>query len=203
MFNRELSIKQITSSPPFQKYSLTVVTYFVILFLGLFAVRPTLITITRVRKEVRKKEEINKQLDKKIANFTALKQDYINIKGQLDDLELIFPSSGDFSLFLANVEDVCRRNDFEMQSVSFNDSRDKPDIEKNRKFKVLSTRKVNVVVVGDDTNLLSLLQDFEMLPMFPEITGVTFSEKLNKEGKQTFSIEMRLFKINKLKFYEK
>ncbi len=203
MFNRESSIKEITTSLPFQKYSLTIVTYFVILFLGLFAVRPTLITITKVRKEVSKKEEINKQLDQKISNFTALKQDYINIKGQLDDLELIFPSSGDFSLFLANIEDVCRRNDFEMQSVSFANSREKSDLKKNRNLKVLSAQKVNVVVVGDDTNLLSLLQDFEMLPMYPEITGVTFSEKLNKDGKQTFSIEMRLFKINKLKFYEK
>lgn len=198
------TIKEITQKSPWKKYSMTLATYFVIFFLGLFAVRPTLITISRVRKEVAQKRIINNQLDNKITSFTSLKQDYINIKTQLDNLELIFPATGDFSLFLANVENICLRNNFVMQSISFTENASTSEaIDKTLNYKVLSTRAVSIVVLGHETNLLSLLQDFESLPMYPEITGVSFGENVDDNGMQTITIELRLYKITDPKFYEK
>ena len=88
-------IKLIKESPEKKKsYMFLAFTILASIVLILFAIRPTILTITKISGEIKEKEKINKQLENKINALTALDREYEEQKEAFRSLELIFPVSG-------------------------------------------------------------------------------------------------------------
>ena len=156
-------IKIVKESPEKKKsYIFFGFSVVVMIILIIFAIRPTILTITRINKEIKEKEVMNNLLDTKINTLSALDKEYADSKKKMNNLELIYPADGNFSLFMSNIDAITARNGFALMSISF-------DNYKGENFsigtKVLVPKTVRLNIRGRSNNLINLLKDLEALPM--------------------------------------
>jgi len=193
-------IKMVKESPERKKsYIFLGVTILVSILLIVFAIRPTISVITKINKEIKEKEALTKMLDAKINTLTVLENQYAEKKKDLDNLELIFPADGNFSLLMSNIDSVVARNGFSLLSINFDDY--KGDLYKTSTA-VLQPKILRMSVKGREVNLINLLRDFEALPMYPVVEAVSYATQRDDEGLTSFSIVLRVYDIDNDKFYK-
>lgn len=196
---RQFKYLEFLRNPPSKKamYYLSSFTFLVAILLLAFAIRPTLLTITGINKEIKEKERINQALEDKIDAMVELDSQYIEFTETLDGLQLIFPVSGNFSLFLSNIDAVISRNGFALRGISFSEyDTELYDISSS----VLEPWTVQLSVIGPQNNIDNLFEDLEVMPMYPVIERFSYSED-EEEGLKTYSIGMRIYHIGNNKFY--
>jgi Tfp pilus assembly protein PilO len=196
---RQFRYMEVLRNPPSKKvmYYLTAFTFMVALLLVVFAVRPTLLTITGINKEIKEKESIDDALEKKIDALAQLDAQYAEFGETIDALQLIFPTSGNFSLFLSNIDAVISRNGFTLSAVSFSEYQsDEFEIGSN----ALEPWSVSLRVAGPENNLDNLFDDLEAMPMYPVIESFSLRDDEDAE-EQEYSLNIRIYHIKNNKFY--
>lgn len=198
--NTEEYIKMLNESPEKKKgYVFAGVTVVVAILLIVFAVRPTILKITGINSSIKEKTRLSTALDAKISTLNTLDKQYQDIGTDLDDLKLIYPADGNFSLLLANINPILSRNGFFLNGINF----DKYS-EKNITFapKVLVPWSVKISARGKTANVINLLKDLEALPMFPVVESFSYTDQKDESGLTNFSVSMRIYKIDNANFYE-
>ncbi len=193
-------IKIVKESPEKRKgYAFFGFTILAVILLAVFAIRPTILTITKINKEIREKKLINTQLETKINTLSSLDKVFLENKKDFKSLELIFPADGNFSLFLSNLDSIVARNGFVLSAITFDDYQ-------GENYRVptssaLKPKSVRVSVSGKRVNLVNLLKDFEALPMYPVVETVSFTNNEDDNGLISFNIGLRIYAIDNNKFY--
>lgn len=191
-------IKFLRSSPSKKTmYYMFGFTVLMAILLITFAIRPTLLTINGINKEIKEKEKIYEALDSKISALVQLDTQYVELSEDLDSLQLLYPTSGNFSLFMSNIDAVVSRNGFLLRSLSFTEY--ETDLY-NVNTLVLSPWAVQISVMGPESNMDNLFEDLESMPMYPVIDRFSFGEE-EQDGSKKFSISMRIYHIENIKFY--
>jgi Tfp pilus assembly protein PilO len=178
-------------------YYLAGFTILVAILLVIFAVRPTVLVIDKINSEIKEKQRIYDALDNKIEAMVSLDEQYTEFSKELDSLQLIFPTSGNFSLFLSNIEAAVSRNGFALKGLSFTEY--DSDLY-NVSTKVLAPWAVQVSVTGPSNNLDNLFNDLESMPMYPVIDRFSYGQN-DDEGFKSYSLSMRIYHIENNKFY--
>jgi hypothetical protein len=130
--------------------------------------------------------------------MVKLDEQYSELSDDLESLQLIFPTSGNFSLFMSNIEAVVSRNGFSLKGLSFSEY--DADLYKLSST-VLSPWSVQISVVGPESNLDNLFDDLEAMPMYPVIDRLSYGEEEAEDGSKSFSLSMRIYHIENNKFY--
>lgn len=198
--NTEEYIKLIKESPEKKRgYIFAGITIAVSILLIVFAVRPTIITITQINSSIKEKNRLNTALDAKISTLSSLDKQFGEIGTQLNDLKLIYPADGNFSLLLANINPILSRNGFYLNGITFDKYSDK-----NIFFtsKVLVPWSVKISTKGKTANVINLLKELEALPMYPVIEGFSYTDQKDENGLTNFSINLRIYKIDNPNFYK-
>jgi len=191
-------IKFLKSSPTKKTmYYMSGFTLLMAILLITFAIRPTLLTISGINGEIKEKEKIYEALDTKISALVELDAQYVELSEDLDALQLLYPTSGNFSLFMSNIDAVVSRNGFLLRSLSFTEY--ETDLY-NINTVVLSPWSVQISVEGPESNIDNLFEDLETMPMYPVIDRFSFGQE-EEEGLKKFSISMRIYHIENIKFY--
>ena len=167
-------------------------TYVVATLLLVFAIIPTVSTILQINKEIREKQSIHKALEDKLAALSALDEEYNSRNSEFKDLSLLFPASGNFSLFLSNIDAVVARNNFILESISFSEY-DREGF--NIKTLSLKPWSVRISVSGKKVYLITLLRDLEAMPMYPVIEAVTYGDDVDDDGNTKYSLTLRIYHI--------
>ena len=188
---REISEKKIS-------YIFTGITVAVAIVLIAGAIRPTVITITRINAEISEKETTEKALIEKINALTELDTQYIGLKDDFEDISLVFPTDGDFSLFMANIDAISSRNGFVLVGLSFSEYKEDNPVATG----VLEPWSVRLTIEGKKNDLVNFLKDLESLPMYPVIESVAYSDDGENEEVNSFSIHMRIYHIPIGNFYD-
>lgn len=174
-------------------------TFIVAILLIVFAIKPTVEAVLTIGKEIKEKERIVGALNSKINALSVLDTQYNDNKDSFEGLTLIYPTSGNFSLFLSNIEAVIARNNFILESVGFSEyDSAKMDINAS----VLKPWSTRISVSGKRSNVLNLLKDLEAMPMYPVIESFSFSDKTDEYGNVRYSIQLRIYHIENNMFYE-
>jgi len=190
----EEKIKVIQSSKN-KTYTFIGVTILILLVLLLGAIRPTIIKISTVIAEVEARKTLQTQLNSKIDAISKLSKEYnTDYKDLFADLSLVYPARGDFSLFMANVEQVTNKNNFELVSIGFES--EKVDDSSTESYSILMPWYANVTIKGSRSDLIKLMRDIESFPNFPQITSVSFGDKVDDDGRMTFSMRILMYKID-------
>ncbi len=192
-------IKTIKESPERKRsYAFFGFSVLVVIALIVFAVRPTVTTITRINKEIKEKERVNTLLENKVTTLNELDKQYAPNKEAFDDLEMIFPAGENFSLLLANIELVTTRNGHKLSSVSF-------ERYKGREYdittKALKPYTITFSARGKEENILSFLQELEDLPMYPVIESFSYSTETADDGTNAFTVSLRIYHVDNVNFY--
>lgn len=174
-------------------------TYVIAVLLLVFAIIPTISAIFQVDKEIKEKEVTKQALENKLSALSALDIEYNDKASEFKDLSLLFPSTGNFSLFLSNIDAVIARNNFVLNSISFSEyDRDTYNIS------TLSLKpwSVRMAVSGKKVYLITLLRDLEAMPMYPVIESLSYSEDVDENGNTRYSLALRIYHIpDNPKFY--
>jgi Tfp pilus assembly protein PilO len=175
-----------------------VITLVVLTVLIIFPIRLMALKVVQINNEIEGKKRIKEQLDTKINNFTHLNADYQEIREDLKDLSLVYPNKGDYSLFVSNVDEICKANYFKLRSVSISSERgDKGE----NPFEVLNFWSVNINVVGRRSDVVNLLEDIEAMPMYPTVTSFGYNNQLNDDGFLSFNILIRIYGVDHSNIY--
>ncbi|KKR05523.1 MAG: hypothetical protein UT34_C0002G0030 [candidate division WS6 bacterium GW2011_GWF2_39_15] len=189
-------LKIINGSVQSKTYSFVIFTVIVVIVLLIGAVRPTLLTITKINKDIKEKKLINTQLDTKLQNLSTLSNQYGSIKSDADTLPLMFPTQGNFSLFMSNIEEISKANGFTLNGINFNKNDDFI-----MKLKVLKPWSARITVSGKKANIIKLLKAYESMPMYPVVNQLSYSNKQDESNQTTFSINLIVFRIDDPNFY--
>lgn len=190
-------LKLVNSSVQSKTYTFAVFTIIVVIVLIAGAIRPTIIKISQINNDIKVKRDIDKQLGSKLDSLASLTNDYAVKKTELDTLPLLFPSQGNFSLVMSNIEEISKENGFNVLNINFA-STDKI----NLGTKVLKPWSVKVTVTGSKANFVKYLSELESMPMFPRINKVSFTQSSDNNGALQYSIELLLYKLEDPKFYQ-
>ncbi|MDX9738762.1 MAG: hypothetical protein RBT33_00150 [Candidatus Dojkabacteria bacterium] len=174
-------------------------TYLLAVLLLVFAIVPTVNTIVNINKEIKEKGRINESLENKISALATLDEQYLDNTDAFKDLTLLFPASGNFSLFLSNIDAVVTRNNFILESISF--SKYERDTF-NTKTTVLKPWNVRMAVSGKKVYLITLLRDLEAMPMYPVLETVSYGSEVDDDGNTRYSISLRIYHVENDKFYD-
>ncbi len=159
----------------------------------------TFIVATLLNKEIKQKEQISTALKNKLEALTSLDGQYNEYKETFDDFTLIFPTSMNFSLLLANMDALVTRNGFSLASISFSEygGKDYP-----LDTKTLEPYSVRMTVKGEKTYLMNLLKSLEEMPMYPVIENLSYNTKTDKNRDTSYSILIRVYHVTNMNFYE-
>ncbi len=193
-------VKLIKEAPSKQVENVFVgLTYIFAVLLLVFAIIPTINTIFQINKEIQEKQTVYKALENKIIALSSLDGQYNENLDKFKDLTLLYPTSGNFSLFLSNIDAVISRNNFVLDAISFSEyDRDTFQI----KTSVVKPWSVRIVVSGKKVYLVTLLRDLEAMPMFPVIESLAYGTDIDEEGNTKYSITLRIYHVENPKFYE-
>ena len=168
----------------------------IVLIVG--AIRPTVVTITRINSEIDQKERTEEALSNKITALTELDTQYIGLKKSFEDISLVFPTESNFSLFMANIDAVSSKNGFTLKGLSFSEYKEQSPVSTI----TLKPWSVRLSVQGKKANLVNFLKDLESLPMYPVIESVSFSDDADTEEETVYSINMRIYHVSNNNFYD-
>ena len=180
-------------------YITVLVTLLVVVLLIVFAIRPTVTTIVKIKNDIKVKENITAKLDQRIKTITALDKEYESSKEKFDLLRFIYPVSSQHVLFISNIESILARNGFKLNSINF----DAYDMDSyNINPTVLKPGLVSLSISGEYNNFINLLKDFESLPMYSVVENVSFAGKSASETTESsFSVILRIYHVEEVNFY--
>lgn len=103
-------------------------TFVAMTFFGLFAINPTLSTITQLKKQLADSEFVHQQLTKKIESLSALQQQYNSIEADLPVVYAAIPQNPQTAFLSGQVEALAQKSNvsitsfrvFEVQLASIN-----------------------------------------------------------------------------------
>jgi hypothetical protein len=93
-------------------------TFGLILFLGIFAIKPTIVTMSDLLREIEEKQELNDSLTKKIAALQTAQTQYITIQNQLPLVNTAIPEQPEIILSLKIIEKIAADSQIIIKNMS-------------------------------------------------------------------------------------
>lgn len=113
------NLSPLFSSSRFQGYAMVVMSLFTIAFFGIFAIKPTLKTITVLNRQIVDKNNLNSQLDQKINNLILAQEQYQKIQNDLSLIYSLMPADPQFPLLFRKLELLAAENNTTISDVQF------------------------------------------------------------------------------------
>ncbi|MEX0895890.1 MAG: type 4a pilus biogenesis protein PilO [Patescibacteria group bacterium] len=161
-----------------------------VIILGVFAIQPTLITMTELNREIEEKEQLNVQLENKIGSLQSAQSVYSSIENRLDLLDEAIPSQPELIRTLKIVELLATENDVVIESINVPriPSEDVPDRLATLERQALP---ISVSVVGDYISIRAYVEELRNSRRSFVIDTVTFNLRENR-GTQRLSASVTL-----------
>lgn len=174
------------------------VTVFTITFFLVVAIRPTLITIARLNREIKDKTEANEQLQKKIDTLIVAQEVYARNSDNLALLDEAFPEKSEFPRLAYFFEQTATASGVTIKSLNF--ERIGGTSTKSQDAPSSSGQSLNFsfAVSGDYLRLKDLLKELESSRRILKITETSFSRV--KKGEE---FELQLFISGQASFGKK
>lgn len=188
----------VNKSVQSKTYTFALFTIAVVAILLLGAIRPTLGKIAQIRKEIEQKRIINEQLTNKTNSLASLTNEYYARSDDMKTLALVYPSQGNFSLVLSNIESLANQYGYVLEGINFG-AADKVALS----TKVLKPWAMKITIRGNKANLINFIKEIEGMPMYPVVNKVSYStNNRNRTGQMVYSIEALIYKVDEPNFYK-
>lgn len=145
-----------------------------IIFLDLFAIQPTLTTITELIEEIEEKRDLTEKLDNKIAALTTAQTTYYSIESRLPVLDEAIPSNPEVVKSLKIVEKLAYESSVVVTSISVPQVPDElhQEVEFNKLARV--ALPLTVTVSGDYLSIKEYVQTIMNSRKLFVVDSVTF-----------------------------
>lgn len=100
-----------------QKFFGLVLTLCALSFFGFFAIKPTISTILKLRKELSDNQFVLKQLETKIKNITGLRKQYFNLQNDLPIVNNAITIQPDAPILFAQIQSIAKTTNIAIKKL--------------------------------------------------------------------------------------
>lgn len=191
---KNTTIKYLQFLPDFkeektQKFTTLIFTLIALSFFGLFAITPTISTITELNKEIDDNKFVDQRLGQKINNLTILQQKYTTLQPDLPIILETIPKDPQVAIFAAQVQSVANTSNVIINSLQTF------EVEVNNNTKQYSSFTFALTTEGTYNDLSNFLSNLSNMQRIAEVdilsltkrAGASNSLELTLKGKTFFS----------------
>jgi Tfp pilus assembly protein PilO len=159
-----------------------------IIFFAVFAIRPTLLTMSDLVKEIEDKEKLNRQLQMKIASLAEAQKEYQLYKDDLKLIDQAVPSQTDLMTVLKTIEKLASDNNLVIASLRLDEI---PPKLKDPVFTYQNLqrqdRHLQISVLGNYLSVRNLIEDLQANRRTMIVTNVEFRIE-EERGKRALKV---------------
>jgi len=130
----------------------------VILF-AVFAIRPTLLTMADLVKEIDDKKVLVDKLNQKIAALSTIQSGFLPSQDQLAVLDEAIPPTPQFENAILIIEKIASKNNLLIESMSAKEIPKEPVTDVDFSQKSRTSRPIQVILVGDYPSIRQFVED--------------------------------------------
>lgn len=188
------------NKPNFKIYLELILSIFAIVIFSIFAIKPTVITIVELNKEIKGKQETSRKLKLKIQNLQIANTNLQNESSRLYLISQAIPSLANPEIFIKQIENLSVQNGVNLLRLSASDVLligEKDSIKKSKDFASLEGNPeelpFSMSVTGPYANLSNFLKSVENLRRPVKIDSITITSSITElEKVLTLTITGRL-----------
>lgn len=152
-------------------YTGIVLSILTVAFFLFFAIRPTIITIISLVKEIKDKRVIAEKLEDKIDALNSAQIEYQRIERKLYLVDKALPDNADLSLYIRQLEALAKRHNVTIESLQF----EKTTLKSKEKGKeAVQGVRFSLALTGDYHQLKSFLDTLARLRRLVFVEAFTF-----------------------------
>lgn len=182
---------------PIAKVSLELVLSIgAVLFFAIFAIRPTLLTMSDLVKEIEDKQELDNQLSQKIAALSTVQTEYLALQTRLGVLDQAIPSQPKLEEALKIIEKLASDHRLVINTMRLTEIPDEnpADLPFNQQERI--SLPLTVSVVGDYLSIKGFLDELQANRRALIVDSVIFSvseERQTRLLKASITISIQYF----------
>lgn len=161
-----------------------------VLFFAIFAIRPTIITMSELIKEIEDKRNTSEALAKKVAALSTAQTEYFSLQEQLYLLDEVFPSSADTEYFIKIIEKIASEQKLVITSLQVKEIplevTDGPGVLKQEQ-KAPVTFELSVTFAAEYPQIQQFITEVSQLRPLATVNSVTFSRNKQSEDSEELS----------------
>lgn len=148
---RELAVmlNQFYINPVAKASTELFLTVGLVLFLGAFAIRPTILTMSELIKEIETKKELDTALTKKIASLQTAQTQYLNIENEIIVLDEAIPEQPQIILGTKLIEKIASDTRVVIKSLTVSELPEDSDLTVGFAQKSKQLVNISVNITGD------------------------------------------------------
>jgi Tfp pilus assembly protein PilO len=146
-----------------------------VLFFAIFAVRPTLLTMAELVKEIEDKQKLDQQLQQKIAALSTAQSTYLSLQDRLIALDQAIPNTPQFIRSLKLLEKVASEQQLIISNLTVNEIPQEEAADQSKDLQRV-TIPVSVTVTGEYASIKGFIEQVLNLRRTYIIDTVVFSK---------------------------
>jgi len=155
-----------------------------VIFFAIFAIRPTLITMSDLVNELEEKRKLNTKLSQKIASLSSLQGQYSNWSQRAKVLDQAFPSSPELINVLKLVEKLASDNKLAISSLQISQLPKNTDTVTDAQKLNRLAFSISMTVIGDYPSIRQFISDIQNSRRVISTDTITFTTKDSADKRQ-------------------
>ncbi len=172
------AIREYSEKPALRAYMEILLTLTAISLFGIFAIRPTVITIGKLLQEIKAKEETLITMNEKVENLNTAKELYIRESEKIKLVEEAIPRQPEPDLLALQIEGLAKDNSISVNSLTIEDTKilgtALPDDDQ--------TLGITLNTSGSYSDLIKFAKDVENLRRPIKYDGLSITAVPTKDG---------------------
>ncbi len=174
------NIGRITKTAQVRSFAWISLSIFVISFFVLTAIRPTLVTIAQLNREIKDKKEASQKLQTKINSIVAAQKEYAQNVDYLGVLDQALPEKNEFPRLALFIEGVASSSGVELKSLGFEKITTSQVASKTTSSLLANSFNISLIVNGDYFKLKDFLKNLETSRRIIKMESISFIQ--SKKG---------------------
>lgn len=178
-WNYRQNITKFFESAQNKSYTILGLTFISLIVFGAFAIRPTIVTITKLRKKVAEGREIEAKMQEKIDTLYALQKLIYDNERKIELSESSFPSDSNIDTIIANVDLIAQKYDLTLLSLTPVDGTSSASVSDLSTGIIVNAMRV--MLEGSPENFQKFIEHVETLPRDIYVTRLNITEEGSEE----------------------
>jgi len=208
-------LKTLSQRPVAQASLVLIFSLLTVSFFGIFAIKPTLVTIAELMRSIRDKEEVNIQLQNKIEALALAQANYEKIKPYLEDVEKIIPQEVSFLHLLSEINLIAWEKQVVLEGGRFGEfvlvrteeglviKEEEQEATASATKTPLSELTFSLNLSGDYQNLKKFLGELAKIDRLIIMEETIFQTEGTEEVSLLVDIQAKAFYLEKTSIYSK
>jgi len=167
-----------------------------VIFFAIFAIRPTLLTISDLINEIEEKEALDQQLTQKIAALSTAQTTYLQIQDRVFLLDQAVPAQPEFLNAVGVIEKVASEQELLVSGITANEIPSEESVEVAADDVSQTVLPISVNVTGSFIDIKAFVEELVQLRRAYVIDTITFStneERVQEVWRTTISLGVPYF----------